>query len=96
MIDVCCGRRNFLSVIRANTPVLCLSPVRPRKMFQCGMLERDRRALRKRSTVLCKQLVVDEHFIQYLQADEILTDVMAEGILVCTYYTIFRQLGLES
>lgn len=49
------------------------------------MLERDRRALRKRSTVLCKQLVVDEHFIQYLQADEILTDVMAEDVLVLTY-----------
>lgn len=45
------------------------------------MLEQDRRALRKRSAVLCKQLVVDELLIQSLQADEILTESMAESIM---------------
>lgn len=45
------------------------------------MLEQDRRALRRRSAVLCKQLVVDELLIQFLQADEILTESMAESIM---------------
>lgn len=45
------------------------------------MLERDRRALRKRSAILCKQLVVDELLIQSLQADDILTESMAERIM---------------
>lgn len=52
-------------------------------MLECGMLEQDRRALRRRSAVLCKQLVVDELLIQSLQADDILTESMAEGIMVC-------------
>lgn len=68
----------------SDTPV-SLSPVCPRKMLNCGMLERDSRALRKRSIVLCKQLVVDELLIQCLEANNILTPGMAEGILVCTY-----------
>ncbi|XP_068591488.1 caspase-2 isoform X3 [Cebidichthys violaceus] len=50
-------------------------------MLECGMLERDRRALRTRSTILCKQLVVDELLIQSLQADDILTESMAENIM---------------
>ncbi|XP_030250896.1 caspase-2 isoform X1 [Sparus aurata] len=50
-------------------------------MLECGMLEQDRRALRRRSAVLCKQLVVDELLIQSLQADDILTESMAEGIM---------------
>ncbi|KAM6995140.1 caspase-2 isoform 4-T4 [Tautogolabrus adspersus] len=50
-------------------------------MLECGMLEQDRRALRKRSATLCKQLVVDELLIQSLQADEILTESMAESIM---------------
>ncbi|KAK9513964.1 hypothetical protein VZT92_027458 [Zoarces viviparus] len=50
-------------------------------MLECGMLERDRRALRKRSTIFCKQLVVDELLIQSLQADNILTESMAESIM---------------
>uniref|UniRef100_UPI003AAD04D5 caspase-2 isoform X2 n=1 Tax=Centroberyx gerrardi TaxID=166262 RepID=UPI003AAD04D5 len=50
-------------------------------MLECGMLERDRLALRKRSAVLCKQMVVDELLIQSLQADDILTESMAESIL---------------
>ncbi|XP_060936715.1 caspase-2 isoform X3 [Limanda limanda] len=50
-------------------------------MLECGMLERDRRALKKRSAVLCKQLVVDEMLVQLLQADDILTESMAEGIM---------------
>ncbi|XP_045901241.1 caspase-2 isoform X1 [Micropterus dolomieu] len=50
-------------------------------MLECGMLERDRRALRKRSAILCKQLVVDELLIQSLQADDILTESMAERIM---------------
>lgn len=45
------------------------------------MLEQDRRALRRRSAVLCKQLVVDELLVQSLQADEILTESMAESIM---------------
>ncbi|XP_041758687.1 caspase-2 [Coregonus clupeaformis] len=48
---------------------------------ECGMLELDRRALRKRSVTLCKEMVVDELLIQSLQADDILTDSMAESIL---------------
>ncbi|XP_067367742.1 caspase-2 isoform X2 [Channa argus] len=50
-------------------------------MLECGMLERERKALRKRSAVLCKQLVVDEMLIQSLQADDILTESMAESIM---------------
>ncbi|XP_070768233.1 caspase-2 isoform X4 [Enoplosus armatus] len=50
-------------------------------MLECGMLERDSRALRRRSAILCKQLVVDELLIQSLQADDILTESMAEGIM---------------
>ncbi|KAM6936577.1 caspase-2 isoform 2-T2 [Lycodopsis pacificus] len=50
-------------------------------MFECGMLQRDKRALRTRSTILCKQLVVDELLIQSLQADNILTESMAESIM---------------
>lgn len=45
------------------------------------MLERDRLALRRRSAVLCKEMVVDELLIQSLQADDILTESMAESIL---------------
>ncbi|XP_022612364.1 caspase-2 isoform X2 [Seriola dumerili] len=50
-------------------------------MLECGMLERDRQTLRRRSAVLCKQLVVDEMLIQSLQADDILTESMAETIM---------------
>ncbi|XP_034409725.1 caspase-2 isoform X2 [Cyclopterus lumpus] len=50
-------------------------------MLECGMLERDRCALRRRSAILCKQLVVDELLIQSLQADNILTESMAENIM---------------
>uniref|UniRef100_A0A672FTM6 Caspase-2 n=1 Tax=Salarias fasciatus TaxID=181472 RepID=A0A672FTM6_SALFA len=50
-------------------------------MLKCGMLERDRQALRRRSAVLCKQLVVDALLIQSLQADDILTESMAESIM---------------
>ncbi|XP_071326069.1 caspase-2 isoform X7 [Trachinotus anak] len=50
-------------------------------MLECGMLERDRQTLRRRSAVLCKQLVVDEMLIQSLQADDILTESMAESIM---------------
>lgn len=46
------------------------------------MVERDAQALKKQSAVLFKQLVVDELLIQFLQADDILTDSMAESILV--------------
>lgn len=45
------------------------------------MLERDSRALKRRSAILCKQLVVDELLIQSLQADDILTESMAESIM---------------
>uniref|UniRef100_A0A7N9B0J9 Caspase-2 n=1 Tax=Mastacembelus armatus TaxID=205130 RepID=A0A7N9B0J9_9TELE len=50
-------------------------------MLECGMLERDRLTLRRQSAVLCKQLVVDEILIQSLQADDILTESMAESIM---------------
>ncbi|CAL8247358.1 unnamed protein product [Lota lota] len=50
-------------------------------MLRCGMSDRDKQALRKLSAVFCQQMVVDEQFIQYLQADEILTEDMAESIL---------------
>ncbi|XP_077455475.1 caspase-2 isoform X2 [Stigmatopora argus] len=53
-------------------------------MLECGMLERDRRALQERSSALLKQLVVDELLVQLLQEDKILTDIMAEGILLDT------------
>ncbi len=49
------------------------------------MLDRDSRALRRRSAILCKQLVVDELLIQSLQADDILTESMAESIMVCQH-----------
>lgn len=45
------------------------------------MLERDRQTIRRCSVVLCKQLVVDAMLIQSLQADDILTESMAESIL---------------
>ncbi|XP_032374603.1 caspase-2 isoform X6 [Etheostoma spectabile] len=50
-------------------------------MLECGMLERDKRALRRGSNILIKQLVVDELLIQSLQADDILTESMAESIM---------------
>ncbi|KAK0149703.1 Caspase-2 [Merluccius polli] len=50
-------------------------------MLTCGMSERDQRALRKQSVVLGQQMVADEQLIQSLQADEILTEDMAESIL---------------
>lgn len=53
------------------------------KMLHCGMREQDARTLRRQSAVLCKQLVVDELLIQCLQADDVLTESMAESIMVC-------------
>ncbi|KAM4581095.1 caspase-2 isoform 3-T3 [Odontesthes bonariensis] len=50
-------------------------------MLECGMVERDRQALKRQSAILCKQLVVDELLIQSLQADDILTESMAESIM---------------
>ncbi|KAG9344931.1 hypothetical protein JZ751_009471 [Albula glossodonta] len=55
-----------------------------RMLGACGMLERDKNMLRKRSVSLCKEMVVDELLIQMLQADGILTDSMAESILAET------------
>ncbi|TSK34828.1 Caspase-2 [Bagarius yarrelli] len=48
------------------------------------MRELDKLTLRKNSVVLCKELVVDELLIQYLQAEDILTESMAETILAET------------
>lgn len=45
------------------------------------MLKRDRKALQRCSAVLCKQMVVDEVLIQSLQADDILTESMAESVM---------------
>ncbi|XP_004550821.1 caspase-2 isoform X6 [Maylandia zebra] len=50
-------------------------------MLECGMMERDRQALRRNSAILCRQLVVDELLIQSLQAEDILTESMAESIM---------------
>ncbi|KAI5618165.1 caspase-2 isoform X1, partial [Silurus asotus] len=50
----------------------------------CGMKELDKLTLRKNSVALCKELVVDELLIQYLQAEGILTEAMAENILAET------------
>lgn len=52
------------------------------------MLERDKRGLRKYAVTLCKEMVVDELFIQSLQTDDILTDSMAESILVCCVHHV--------
>ncbi|XP_017555963.1 caspase-2 isoform X1 [Pygocentrus nattereri] len=48
---------------------------------ECGMKERDKRALKKTSFELCREMVVDELLIQFLQADDVLTEGMAETIL---------------
>lgn len=45
------------------------------------MLKRDRKVLQRCSAVLCKQMVVDEVLIQSLQADDILTESMAESVM---------------
>lgn len=67
--------RQFYFLLHKGRNVCC------RKMLECGMLERDKNALRRNSAVLCKQLVVDELLIQSLQADGILTENMAETIM---------------
>ncbi|XP_026862527.2 caspase-2 isoform X2 [Electrophorus electricus] len=48
---------------------------------ECGMKARDRQALKKNSVQLLKDMVVDELLIQILQADDVLTEGMAETIL---------------
>lgn len=50
---------------------------------ECGMNERERLALRRNSVTLCKEMVVDDLLVQCLQRDEVLTDNMAESIMVC-------------
>ncbi|XP_072250153.1 caspase-2 isoform X2 [Leuresthes tenuis] len=50
-------------------------------MLECGMVQQHRQALKRQSAILCKQLVVDELLIQSLQADDILTESMAESIM---------------
>lgn len=45
------------------------------------MLTRDRKTLQRCSAVLCKQMVVDEVLIQSLQADDVLTESMAESLM---------------
>ncbi|RVE62735.1 hypothetical protein OJAV_G00161040 [Oryzias javanicus] len=49
---------------------------------ECGMLKRDQEALRNCSVRLVKDLVVDELLIQALVEDTILTENMAESIMV--------------
>uniref|UniRef100_A0AAY3ZW86 Caspase 2 n=1 Tax=Denticeps clupeoides TaxID=299321 RepID=A0AAY3ZW86_9TELE len=46
-----------------------------------GMKERDKRILKERSVVLCREMVVEEILIQTLQTRGILTNSMAEEIL---------------
>ncbi|KAJ8289905.1 hypothetical protein GJAV_G00006610 [Gymnothorax javanicus] len=53
-----------------------------RMLGECGMLECDKTALRKCNVKLCREMVVDELLVQMLQTDGILTDNMAEGVLV--------------
>lgn len=62
---------------------------------ECGMKERDKQALRKRSVSLCKEMVVDELLVQFLQAENILTDSMAETILVRVAYVVPLRVCLE-
>ncbi|XP_060777985.1 caspase-2 isoform X2 [Neoarius graeffei] len=50
----------------------------------CGMKVQEKAALRKNSVALCRELVVDELLIQYLQAEDILTEAMAENIMAET------------
>lgn len=68
-------------------------------MLECGMLERDARALQRCSAVLCRQLVVDELII-FLQMDNILTENMVERIMVGHYWykdvSAFIQLNVKS
>lgn len=52
------------------------------KMLECGMLERDRQTLKRRSASLLKHLMVDEMLLMLLQAEDILTGNMAESIMV--------------
>ncbi|XP_028325585.1 caspase-2 isoform X2 [Gouania willdenowi] len=52
-----------------------------KNMLECGMLIRDKKALRSRSTVLLKELEVDALLLQCLQTEEILTENMAESIM---------------
>ncbi|XP_008320960.1 caspase-2 isoform X1 [Cynoglossus semilaevis] len=50
-------------------------------MLECGMLERDRQTLKRRSASLLKHLMVDEMLLMLLQAEDILTGNMAESIM---------------
>ncbi|KAG5270802.1 hypothetical protein AALO_G00172480 [Alosa alosa] len=52
-----------------------------RMLGECGMKEREKQVLKKRSVALCKEMVVDELLVQFLQAENILTENMAESIL---------------
>ncbi|XP_076844656.1 caspase-2 isoform X2 [Brachyhypopomus gauderio] len=56
---------------------------------ECGMKARDKTALRKNSVALLRELVVDELLIQILQADDVLTEGMAETVL--TEPTSFKR-----
>ncbi|XP_061075773.1 caspase-2 [Conger conger] len=49
---------------------------------ECGMLELDKATLRKCSVKLCKDMVLDELLVQMLKTDGILSENMAESILV--------------
>jgi len=49
---------------------------------ECGMKEWERLALRKNSVMMLQDLVVDDLLIQCLQQDGILTENMAESIMV--------------
>lgn len=64
---------------------------------ECGMKERDKLALKKNSVALCKQMVVDELLVQMLQADDVLTEGMAETILVrCRFFhVVLGTIGLH-
>ncbi len=52
----------------------------------CGMKEWERLALMKNSVTILQDLVVDDLLIQCLQQDGILTESMAETIMVCAKY----------
>lgn len=52
----------------------------------CGMKEWERLALRKNSVTILQDLVVDDLLIQCLQQDGVLTESMAETIMVCAKY----------
>lgn len=79
-VSPCCHRRPCVTwLVPMSTVCVCVCQG---KMLECGMLERDRQTLKRRSASLLKHLMVDEMLLMLLQAEDILTGNMAESIMV--------------